>query len=192
MLEEKNDNLQEADGNLANNQNDLAPTENQEIAIETSEEATETISEEVEMLGTIRTFSKSDEELVFERIRQIVTKTAEAAGATAELKLPYSSYNPVTFNDVALTEAMLPSLQKTAGKENVNLVPAVTGAEDFSFYQEKVPGLYFFVGGMKKGQDPDTVGPHHTPQFLIEDSAFLTGMNALCNLVFDYIALNKK
>lgn len=150
------------------------------------------ISEEVEMLGTIRTFSKSDEDLIFERIRQIVTKTAEAAGATAEVKLPYSSYNPVTFNDVALTEAMLPSLQKTAGKENVNLVPAVTGAEDFSFYQEKVPGLYFFVGGMKKGQDPDTVGPHHTPQFLIEDSAFLTGMNALCNLVFDYIELNKK
>lgn len=149
------------------------------------------ISEEVEMLGTIRTFSKEDEELVFERIRQIATKTAEAAGATAEVKLPYSSYNPVTFNDVALTEAMLPSLQKTAGKENVNLVPAVTGAEDFSFYQEKVPGLYFFVGGMKKGQDPDTAGPHHTPQFLIEDSAFLTGINALCNLVFDYTALSK-
>lgn len=150
------------------------------------------ISEEVEMLGTVRTFTKEDEEFVFRRIREIATKTAEAAGATAEVSLPYSSYNPVTFNNVELTNDMLPSLQKTVGKENVFLIPAVTGAEDFSFYQEKVPGLYFFVGGMKKGQDPSKVGPHHTPEFLIDDSAFKTGMNALCNLVFDYTALNKK
>lgn len=150
------------------------------------------ISEEVEMLGTIRTFSKSDDELIFERIRQIVSKTAEAAGATAEVKLPYTSYNPVTFNDIELTNAMLPSLQKAVGKDNVLLVPAVTGAEDFSYFQEKVPGLYFFIGGMQKGKDPKTTGPHHTPEFIIEDSAFKTGVNVFCNLVFDYMELHKK
>jgi amidohydrolase len=150
------------------------------------------ISEQVEMLGTVRTFSDSDELLVFNRVKQIAEKTAEAAGATAIVQLPYSAHYPVTFNHVALTSAMLPSLQKSAGAENVLLVPANTGAEDFSFFAQKVPGLYFFIGGLPKGKDPKTSGPHHTPEFIIDDSSFKTGINAFCNLVFDYMEANKK
>ncbi|HAQ17701.1 MAG TPA: amidohydrolase [Prolixibacteraceae bacterium] len=150
------------------------------------------ISEQVEMLGTVRTFTAEDETMVFNRIRQIAEKTAEAAGATAVVELPYSSHYPVTFNNVALTAAMLPSLQKTAGTDNVVLMTAKTGSEDFSFYAQKVPGLFFFLGGMPKGKDPKTSGPHHTPEFLIEDSSFKTGVVAFCNLVFDYPELNKK
>ncbi len=150
------------------------------------------ISEQVEMMGTVRTFSDADETLVFSRVRQIAEKTAEAAGATALVELPYTAHYPVTFNNVELTNTMLPSLQKSAGKDNVQLVPAITGAEDFSFYVKKVPGLYFFIGGLSKGKDPKTSGPHHTPDFLIEDSAFKTGVNAFCNLVFDYMEMNKK
>jgi metal-dependent amidase/aminoacylase/carboxypeptidase family protein len=89
-----------------------------------------------------------------------------------------------------LTEAMLPSLQKSAGAENVILAPAKTGSEDFSFFAQKAPGLYFFIGGLPKGMDPKTSGPHHTPEFIIDDSAFKTGVNALCNLVFDYTSTN--
>jgi amidohydrolase len=150
------------------------------------------IPEQVEMLGTVRTFTDEDEKLVFNRVKQIAEKTAEAAGATAIVELPYSVHYPVTFNDIELTNAMLPSLQKAAGKNNVLLVPAITGAEDFSFFQQKVPGLYFFIGGLPKGKAAKDSGPHHTPQFIIDDSAFKTGLNALCNLVFDYIELNKK
>jgi amidohydrolase len=150
------------------------------------------ISEEVEMLGTIRTFSNADETLVFNRVKQVAEKTAESAGAMAVVELPYSVHYPVTFNNVALTTAMLPSLQKSVGAENVLLVPADTGAEDFSFFAQKVPGLYFFIGGLPKGKDPKTSGPHHTPQFIIDDSSFKTGLNALCNLVFDYMEMNKK
>ena len=150
------------------------------------------ISEQVEMMGTVRTLSNADQELVFDRIRQITEKTAEAAGATATLELPYSTNYPVTFNNVELTTAMLPSLQKAAGAENVLLVPAVMGAEDFSFFAQKVPGLFFFVGGLPKGKDPKTAGPHHTPQFMIDDSSFKTGVKAFCNLVFDYMEMNKK
>jgi amidohydrolase len=150
------------------------------------------ISEQAEMLGTIRTFSDEDEKLIYERVRQIATKTAEAAGAIAEVTLPYSSYNPVTYNDIALTNAMLPSLQKSAGVDNVYNTNPVTGAEDFSYYQQKVPGLYFFIGGMPKGTDSKNAGPHHTPQFIIDDSGFKTGVIALSNLVFDYIDLQKK
>ncbi len=150
------------------------------------------ISDQVEMLGTVRTLSKADETLVFTRIRQVVEKTAEAAGAVATLELPYASHYPVTFNDERLTAAMLPSLQKSAGTENVILIPAETGAEDFSFFAQKVPGLYFYIGGLPKGKDKNTSAPHHTPEFFIDDSGFKTGLNALTNLVLDYIEMNKK
>ena len=83
---------------------------------------------------------------------------------------------------------MLSSLQKTAGTENVLLRPAVTGAEDFSFYQEKVPGLFIFLGGMPKGKDPLTAASHHTPDFFIDESGLTLGVKALCNLTLDYMA----
>ena len=150
------------------------------------------ISDQVEMLGTVRTFSDSDEELVYNRVRQIAVKTAEAAGATAVVELPYSMHYPVTFNNVELTSAMLHSLQKSAGAENVLLVPPRTGSEDFSFFAQKVPGLYFFIGGLPKGKDPKTAAPHHTANFFIDDSAFKTGIKAFCNLVFDYMEMNQK
>jgi metal-dependent amidase/aminoacylase/carboxypeptidase family protein len=67
-----------------------------------------------------------------------------------------------------------------------------TNSEDFSYFAQKVPGLFFFLGGLPKGQNPDTSGPHHTPQFIIDDSSFKTGMVAFCNLVFDYMEINKK
>jgi amidohydrolase len=150
------------------------------------------ISDHVEMLGTIRTLSDSDEELIYSRVRQIAEKTAEAAGASAVVELPYSSHNPVTFNNVALTEEMLHSLQKSAGVENVVLVPPVTGSEDFSFFAQKVPGLFFFIGGSPKGKDPKTSAMLHTANFFIDDSAFKTGVKAFCNLVFDYADMHQK
>jgi len=150
------------------------------------------ISAEVEMLGTVRTFSDADETLVFNRVRQIAEKTAEAAGATAVVLLPYSVHYPVTFNDPGLTAAMLPSLQRSAGADNVVLKPAKTGSEDFSFFAQKAPGLYFQIGGLTKGKDPKTSAPHHTPEFMIDDSAYKTGLVAFCNLVFDYMDMNRK
>ncbi len=145
------------------------------------------IPEQVEMLGTIRALSKEDEAMLISRIRTIVTKTAEAGGATAEVIIPYSSHYPVTYNDPALTDRMLPTLVKTAGDKNVVLKPAVTGAEDFSFFQEKVPGLFFQLGGMSKGKDPKTAPSHHTPDFYIDESGLTLGVKALVNLTLDYM-----
>jgi len=150
------------------------------------------ISEQVEMLGTVRTLSDGDEKLIFKRIHEIVEKTAEAAGAMATVELPYSVHYPVTFNNVALTEAMLPSLQKSAGTGNVILVPAETGSEDFSFFAQKAPGLYFYIGGLPKGKDSKTSAGHHTPDFFIDESGFTTGVVALSNLVMDYPGTVKK
>lgn len=149
------------------------------------------IPEKVEMLGTIRNFSKEDEAMFIDRVKTIATKTAEAGGGKAEVIIPYSAHYPVTFNDVALTEKMLPSLQSSAGADHVKLKPPVTGAEDFSFYQEKVPGLFIFLGGMPKNGDPLKAPSHHTPDFFIDESGFTLGVNALCNLAIDYMLLKK-
>jgi len=150
------------------------------------------IPEQAEMLGTMRFLSTSDGKLIEERIRQIVTNTAEANGAEAEIKLPYSSRYPVTFNDPSLTDKMIPTLKRLAGAGNVNLIPPVTGAEDFSFFQEKAPGLFLFLGGMPKGQDPKTAPSHHTPDFFIDESAFKLGVKALAGLAIDYMEIGKK
>ncbi len=153
---------------------------------------TNIIPEQVEMLGTIRSFTVDDEKMLVDRVKQIATKTAESAGATAEVIVPYTSHYPVTFNDVALTAKMLPSLQKTTGTENVILEAPHTGAEDFSFFQQKVPGLYFDLGGMPKGGDPKTAPSHHTPDFFIDESSFKLGVKALANLTIDYMETSEK
>jgi amidohydrolase len=149
------------------------------------------IPEEVEMRGTIRTLSDADEKLVIDRVRQIAVKTAEAAGATAVVDIPYESHYPVTYNDPALTERMLPTLQRVAGSGNVLLKPAQTGAEDFSFFQQKVPGLFIFLGGMTRGKDPKATPSHHTPDFFIDEAGMPLGVLALSNLVVDYMDMRK-
>lgn len=150
------------------------------------------IPEQVEMMGTVRNLSPEDEKMFIERIKTIVQKTAEAAGATAEIKLPYTTHYPVTYNNPELTQKMLPTLQSTAGEANVMLRPPATGAEDFSFYEEKVPGLFFFLGGMPKGGDPKTAPSHHTPDFYIDESGFTLGVKAMCNLTLDYMAMKSR
>jgi len=145
------------------------------------------IPEEAELTGTIRTLDTGMQREIHERMRLTVTKIAESAGATAELVIDKKTL--ITYNDPALVKKMLPSLQKTAGEENTVWMDAMTGAEDFSFYGEKAPSFFFFLGGMKKGQDPKTAFPHHTQDFYIDESGFKLGVKAFCNLVFDYMAV---
>ncbi len=145
------------------------------------------IPEKVEMLGTLRAMTDADEELLKKRVREIVTKIAEANGATAEVYIPYSVHYPATYNDPALTARMLPTLQQTAGVENTILGPPMTGSEDMSYFQQKVPGLDVFLGGMPKGADPKTVASNHSPDFFIDESVFPLGVKTLCNLTLDYL-----
>jgi amidohydrolase len=150
------------------------------------------IPEQVELWGTLRALTKEEEAQIIERVKQVATKTAESAGATAEVIIPYSSHYPVTYNDPELVSKMIPTLQGVAGKTNVVLAPPTMGAEDFSFFQEKVPGMFFFLGGMPKGGDPLKAPPHHTADFYIDESGFLLGVKAFCHLVIDYANLPKK
>jgi amidohydrolase len=143
------------------------------------------IPDKVEMVGTIRTLNTEMQDKIHEKIRLTVTKIAESAGASAEVRI--NKGYPVTYNDPELTARMLPSLEKAAGNENIKLIKAITGAEDFSFYQKQVPGLYFFIGGMPKGKSPEEVAPHHSPDFYIDESCLKLGLRALSYLVLDYM-----
>jgi amidohydrolase len=146
------------------------------------------IPENLEMIGTIRTLGKDQRLLVHRRIEEISTNIAESAGAAAEVTIDHGY--PVTYNDPVLTDKMVATLEGAAGKENVRIVPATMGAEDFSYYQEKVPGLFFFLGGMPKDKKPSEAAPHHTPDFYIDESGFGLGVKALSSLVVDYMEMN--
>ena len=143
------------------------------------------IPEEANMIGTIRTFSPEAQQLVHRRINEIATNIAASAGAKADVKI--TILYPVTYNDPKLTDQMVPSLEAVAGKNNIKLTPAQTGAEDFSFYQQKVPGFFYFLGGMTKGKKVMDAAPHHTPDFQIDESCFVLGMKTLCRLTTDYM-----
>nr|WP_309914678.1 MULTISPECIES: amidohydrolase [unclassified Arcicella] len=146
------------------------------------------IPEEVNMNGTIRALDTGVQDMIHARISQIATNIAESAGATAEVSI--TRMCPVTYNDIPLTERMIPTLDGVAGKENVSITAAVTGAEDFAFYQQKVPGFFFFLGGAPKGKSPAQTPAHHTPDFYIDEGGFVLGMKSMASLVVDYMEMN--
>jgi amidohydrolase len=147
------------------------------------------IPEEVTLAGTIRTLDKSMRDDVWQRIERTAKNIAEASGATAEVSI--EAKTGITYNDPQLTKKMLPSLLK-ATDNNAFVIDAQTGAEDFSYFAEKVPSLYFFVGGTPKDKDPKLAAAHHTPDFYVDESGMKTGIKAYCYLVTDYINLTQK
>ncbi len=148
------------------------------------------IPEEVEMIGTIRTLDYNMQKKLNDEMKRRVPAIAEAYGAKAEIEIE-GGY-PITFNDVNLTNEMLPSLQKSAGNKNVHLINAITGAEDFSYYQKEVPGLYFFLGGKPLDVKPEDAASHHTPDFFIDESGLKLGVQTFVNLTLDYMDNHSK
>jgi amidohydrolase len=142
------------------------------------------IPEELTMAGTIRTLDSRMQKEVHEKVKLTAQKIAESMGATAEVTIETKTL--VTYNTPELVKKMLPSLEKAAGRENVEETEWVMGAEDFSYYGTKAPAFFFYVGGMPKGADVKKTAAHHTPDFYIDDSRLDVGVKAFCNLVFDY------
>ena len=144
------------------------------------------IPDSVVMIGTIRTFEDAVRRDVFDRVRRTAESIAQSAGASAFVAI--DSGNPVTYNDPALTERLLPTLRAVAGATHVSLGPPITAAEDFSRYQERVPGVFFFLGITPPGTDPRTAAPNHSPRFFVDEAAFPIGIRALAHAAVDYLA----
>lgn len=143
------------------------------------------IPEEVTMEGTIRTFDANMQKLVHDKIRTTATSIAESAGATAEVGIDI--LYPVTYNDAALTKQMAPSLERAVGKENAKVIAPVTMAEDFSFFQQKVPGFFFFVGAYPADMKLNAQPTHHTADFMIDERCLVIGVKSLVALTTDYM-----
>ncbi len=143
------------------------------------------IPEYAEMAGTIRTLDADMQKLIHEKIKLTATKIAESAGARAEVII--DSKTPVTYNDPELTEKMVSSLQRAAGVKNVARINAQTGAEDFAYYQKKIPGFFFFVGACPPDADPAKAPSHHTPDFMMDENSMKTGLRAMLNVTMDYM-----
>ena len=141
------------------------------------------IPETAEMIGTVRTLDPAMKEVILGRMREMVPAIAEAYGGSATIEIQNNT--AITYNDPTLTAKMLPTLQRVAGENKVELVKATTGGEDFSFFQEEVPGLYFFLGG--KPLDSTKPASHHTPEFFVDESGLLLGVKAMSQLAIDYL-----
>ncbi|SNR63780.1 amidohydrolase [Maribacter sedimenticola] len=145
------------------------------------------IPESAEMIGTIRTLDYDMKDKLNKRMVEMVSTIAKAYGgeATCEIK----DATDITYNNPELVEQMLPTIKRVAGEPNVSIQKAVTGAEDFSYFQREAPGFFFFLGGMTPGNTKSY--PHHTPDFLIDDSGLLLGVRTLTEMSLDYLNSDK-
>ncbi|AXT54695.1 amidohydrolase [Aquimarina sp. MMG015] len=141
------------------------------------------IPESAEMIGTVRTLDPRMRQMIIRRMNEMVPAIAKAYGG--EATITFQNNTSITYNDPALVAKMLPTIEGIAGKENVILSKATTGGEDFSYFQEVVPGFYFFLGG--KSPDEKKAASHHTPDFYIDESGLLLGVKVMSQLTLDYL-----
>lgn len=141
------------------------------------------IPESAELIGTVRTLSPDMRELILRRMKEMTETIAKAYGGEATFEV--ESQTAITYNDIALVKQMLPTIQRVAGTTKVQIMKATTGGEDFSYFQEVVPGFYFFLGGMTPGNKESF--PHHTPDFKIDDAGMLLGVKTLTEMSLDFL-----
>ncbi|MGC1206223.1 MAG: amidohydrolase, partial [Flavobacteriaceae bacterium] len=141
------------------------------------------IPESAELIGTVRTLSPEMKEMILRRMKEMVESIAKAYGG--EASITFENFTAITYNNPDLVNQMLPTLQKVAGSENVIIVKPETGGEDFSYFQEVIPGFYFFLGGMTS--ENKHAFPHHTPDFFIDESGMLLGVKTLTQITFDFL-----
>jgi len=144
------------------------------------------IPEKVEMMGTIRTFDAGVREKLLAKFRQTVHNIADSAGATAEITIDGAA--PITSNDPQLLQRMMPTLKWAAGPDKVVEHPLITGAEDFSIFQSRIPGLFLMLGVNEEGVAAGESPANHSPLFSPNEDALITGVRALVGFAFDYAA----
>jgi len=143
------------------------------------------IPDQVEMTGTIRSFDEGMRQDIHARIKHIAESIAQANDASAEVRIDKAV--PVTINDAALTEKMLPTLKRIGGEGGSRLNPRVMVGEDFSYFQQQIPGMFYFVGITPRDQDMAKAAPNHSQRFYIDESGLLQGARSLAALAVDFL-----
>src|SRR5438874_1984031 len=143
------------------------------------------IPDTVEMIGTIRSLDAKMRDDIHTRITRTAKDIAHAGGATADVAITRGY--PITYNDPALTEKMATTLRRVAGASNVSVVNPSLGAEDFSFFQQKVPGLFFWLGTRPANQTAEEAASNHSPLFYVDESGLLLGVRAISHVTVDYL-----
>ena len=143
------------------------------------------IPDDVEMIGTIRSLDAKMRDDIHARIKRTAEDIARSGGATATVTID-EGY-PITYNDLTVTERMAPTLRRVAGPSNVEVVNATLGAEDFSFFQQKVPGLFFWLGTRPKDQTAEQAASNHSPLFYVDESGLELGVRAMAHVAVDYL-----
>jgi amidohydrolase len=146
------------------------------------------IPESVSMIGTIRTFDEKQRDDIFAKMKRIVENTAAANGATGTFAVVNTAY-PVTYNNPALTAKALPSLKRIVGDKLIE-IPLNTAAEDFSFFGQKVPSFFFFVGVTPADKDPKAAPTNHSDYFYLDEKGISVGLRAMTQLALDTLQAN--
>jgi amidohydrolase len=154
------------------------------------------IPDEVQMIGTVRTFSTDVRNDIVRRMQTTASNIAEAGGATATVRFKDLSKResadeislPPVVNDAAVTAAALPVFERLVGKQNVQQISLQTTADDFAFFAQQVPSLYFWIGITPRARDPQKVAFNHSPLFYLDEAGMNTGVRALLALTTEYLA----
>ncbi|QJR09513.1 N-acetylcysteine deacetylase [Usitatibacter rugosus] len=147
------------------------------------------IPDDVSMEGTIRTFDEQQRDSIHEHVKRISEMIAAAGGAKASVSIK-RGYD-VTVNHPALTEWAIPTLGRIAGEKNVGVVDKVCGAEDFSFFQKEVPGLFYRLGCTPATTAINDSAPGHSPRFYLDENCLKLGVKLQCALTLDWLSANQ-
>lgn len=148
------------------------------------------IPERAQLSGTVRTYDPDMREYIHKKIEEIAVNTAANLGAQARVHIGEGT--PVTYNDPELAAAMAPTLEQIYGADNVLIANRITGAEDFAFYQQEVPGFFFFIGGRPEDIPAEQAIPNHSPRFFVDETALRPGVRAMAQLAMDYLQQNRQ
>jgi len=142
------------------------------------------IPNEVNLVGTVRSLDYEMRDYIKKRMIELAEGIAKSYGGTAIVDIVDGA--DITYNDPDLMEQMLPSLKKSAGKNNVILNNAKTLAEDYAYYLNEIPGFMFELGAYNTNEKREAP-PHHTPDFFIDDNSMLLGVKVMTNLALDFL-----
>ncbi len=142
------------------------------------------VTGEVTMEGTIRTNAPGIRDTLTSRLPDMVKHTAQAQDVHAHVHV--ANIMPVTMNDAELTRAMVPALQKASDGQAKETFVNQAASEDFSYFSEKVPGLYVFLGATPKDKDLSQAASNHHPEFFVDEETLVTGVRSHVEFVLGY------